>query len=158
MNDEKRKAVARERLTAYIAAKGLRNTPERNAILEVALELGAARNATFDIAGLHSRVDDKGLHLSRATIYNTVSLLTSAGILSRYSTPGGATEWRLNAAESGAVSIMLVCSECGRQRRVRDTSLSQMLQARHFASFTTGSIDVCVNGICSGCRSGRNKR
>lgn len=155
MNDEKRKTSARNALAAYIAANGLRNTPERLAILNAMLELGDS----FSVGELGDAVSAKGLRVSRATLYNALHVFAEAGIVGRRlsAQPGDGRSVAYGLAEQGSVAVCLVCKACGKRRAVRDTTLARVLAARHYGSFSVSGIEVCVSGLCSRCRSARKK-
>lgn len=150
MNDDKRKAAARQALAAHIAARGLRSTPERNAILDRVLAL----RAPFSVVSLWTTMADEGFRVSRATLYNALHLFEEAGIVARSLQPsaGGkdAALWEIQT-EKG-VTITLLCSRCGRRRQIRDQALARQLAARRFQSFVATGIDICVRGTCSRCR------
>ena len=77
MVDDKTRNAAHAALTAYLSAKKLRRTPERFAILDKVCEM----SHHFDIDELYSAIEADGYHVSRATIYNTIDLLTDASIV-----------------------------------------------------------------------------
>ncbi len=66
--------------TRYLEAKGLRQTPERYAILtEVYLS-----DEHFDLKTLGERLSQKRFFVSRGTLYNTVDLLMECGLVRRF--------------------------------------------------------------------------
>ena len=149
MNDEKRKSAAREALEAYIASRGMRTTPERRAILDSLMTM----HGSFDVAALGERLEADGFRVSRATLYNALRLFEQAGIVGRdHAGEADAASRLWEIVSDRGVSIMLVCTRCGRRRSLRDQALSRQLSARRFASFTATGIDVCVRGLCARCR------
>lgn len=80
MIDDKLRTAARATLTEYLKAKRLRKTPERYAILDKVCEM----NKHFDIEALYAAIEGDGYHVSRATIYNTMELLSDCGIVRRH--------------------------------------------------------------------------
>lgn len=147
MNDEKRRANLHQILDAYIAEHGLRATPERNAILDCVAE----RRGSFGVADLLAAMEERGFRVSRATVYNALTLFEQVMIVARrLSQTGEAALWE--ASDQGRVAIALVCTRCGRRRSVRDAALARQLTARRYPSFTPTGVDICVSGICSRCR------
>lgn len=67
----------REAFQEFLARKGMRLTPEREAILA---EIFAEHNH-FDIDELFMRLRQKGQRISRASIYRTLPLLVESGLV-----------------------------------------------------------------------------
>lgn len=73
-------AQAQAILEAYLAEKGLRRTEERTEVLKAIYE----ELTHFDAESLHKHLQEKGLRVSRATVYNTLDLLVACGLVTRY--------------------------------------------------------------------------
>jgi Fur family ferric uptake transcriptional regulator len=65
----------------YLAGRGLKQTPERRAIVTEVLEI----DDHFDPEVLESRLRRKGRRVSRATIYRTLEHLINSGIVRKTS-------------------------------------------------------------------------
>ena len=77
MNEDKRKGLAREALSIYIAEHHLRSTPERSAVLDKVLEMPSR----FTVDELITAMEGGDFRVSRATVYNSVGLFAQAGIV-----------------------------------------------------------------------------
>lgn len=146
MNEDKRKTLAHEALSRYIATRHLRNTPERAAVLDAVLQLPPR----FTIDALLSRIGEGDFRVSRATVYNSVSLLCHAGILRKLHLRPDS--WEIAIDQSQPMAVRLVCRKCGKVREVTDRQLSRSLMLKRYQSFIPDSYEVCLTGYCTRCR------
>lgn len=151
ISDEQRHRAV-QTLSAYLTSRGLRKTPERFAILDKIWELPAH----FDIHALQAAMEDTSYHVSLSTIYNTVNLFNSCGILRRHTF--GREGARFEVAVGG--HIHLICSSCGKIQETPDAEVAERLIAKSDHGFTPSYFSVCIYGLCASChrRSKRKKR
>ena len=68
MGDSKNTTNLGSAFSAYLKNNGLRETFERRVIVDAVSEY----TTHFDLDSLAKSIEDKGKHISRATLYNTI--------------------------------------------------------------------------------------
>lgn len=145
MNEEKTKAAAMDAFTQYMTQHKLRRTPERFAILEQVFEM----STHFSIDALHTRLEEGGYHVSRATVYNTIELLTRCGLVRRHAFAAQSPQYEKIAGLTK--HYHLVCTRCGKIREIKDTEIDMLLGTRRFGKFHAAYIDLNIYGLCATC-------
>lgn len=115
-------------------------TSERKAVVEKVLSCKEAFSADL----LHSMMLADGFHLSRATVYNTLSILLDSGVVERRD-----GSWVVS--DGRPVHITLTCTGCGRKRGIKDRVIAELLVSRRIKSFVTQGAEVSLTGICAAC-------
>ena len=113
-----------KRLKQFIKSKGLRNTPQRNAIVEAIF----ASDEHFTADELWTRLRKTQAaesHSSRATVYRTISLLVEAGLLHEIDLVDDQKTYDPNFVESPAHNH-LVCIDCGKVIEFEDAHIQLM--------------------------------
>lgn len=100
-------AVAK--LDAFIRKKGLRRTPQRDAIVRLAF----ASDDHFTSEELFDRVRKHNLNASRATVYRTIALLVEAALIQEIDLGGDLKTYDPNFLEKPSHNH-LVCIDCGK--------------------------------------------
>lgn len=106
------------KLDTFIRQKGLRRTPQRDAIVRLAF----ASDEHFTSEELFDRVRKKNVDASRATVYRTISLLVEAGLLHEIDLGGDQTTYDPNFNERPSHNH-LVCIDCGKVVEFEDSHL-----------------------------------
>lgn len=139
------------RLCAYLDEHQLRHTPERFTILSTVCKL-----QRFTIDELRASLNE--LAISRATVYNTLSLLEDAQLVRRLTKEYGvrAAQYELVRATDSVVQI--ICQRCGRVSIVKDPTIKRMLADKRWSNFEPDHFSLYVVGQCKVCRRRSNKK
>lgn len=108
----------RERLDTFIKGKGLRHTPQRDAIVDAIF----ASDEHFTADDLWDKLRGTRVRTSRATLYRTLSLLTEAGLLQEIDLGDGQTTYDPNFLDRPTHNH-LVCVDCGKVTEFEDEHL-----------------------------------
>lgn len=106
------------KLDTFIRRKGLRRTPQRDAIVRLAF----ASDEHFTSEELFDRVRKKNVDASRATVYRTISLLVEAGLLHEIDLGGDQKTYDPNFLDKPSHNH-LVCIDCGKVVEFEDSHL-----------------------------------
>jgi len=150
MPDNNRLEEARQILQEYIKRKHLRNTPERNAVLEATYSVGSS----FTVDQLKDYLDDI-LPVTRVTVYNNLELLFRAGIVIKR--PIGALGVEYEACIQTQTHHHLVCTVCGQIFEFKDTSIEPFFGQKRYKKFKMTHCSVVIYGVCSRCQSRINR-
>ncbi len=148
VNESEVIVAATEAFRKYLQRTRRRLTPEREAVLTAIF--GAKGQLTAD--GLREALGSGPMIISRATVYNTLSLLTDSGLARRIQLDDMAPRYEAVRGRAKTASIHLVCRSCGKVRRIDDTEIERMVRAKRFDAFTTQLYEVNIYGTCSRCQ------
>lgn len=121
----------------------MRKTPERMAILAEVTSAGGH----FEAEEILRRLEHRGYHVSRATVYNTIDVLCACGIVRRLIFNVHHSCYEL----TGRSHIHLVCTSCGRIREADDPEALRGLDSVKFGGFITAYSSTVLYGLCSRC-------
>lgn len=110
--------AVREKLDTFIRSKGLRQTAQRDAIVELIF----ASDEHFTAEELFERFRKQGSSASRATVYRTLGLLTEADLLHEIDLGDGQTTYDPNFLDRPTHNH-LVCIDCGKVLEFEDEHL-----------------------------------
>lgn len=133
-----------ERFTSYLNAQHLRKTPERFEILRAVLEC----KGHFDVDILYTSLESKGYHVSKATIYSTLELLCSSGVIRKllFDTH----QARYEMAE--LIHSHLICIECGEIKELDLEEIDRRLVEMKYPGFSATYVSTCIYGLCDKCK------
>lgn len=149
MADERLKSAAMAAFTKYLVQRKLRRTPAREAVLERVVAMPDHFYADELVRNVEA------FNVSRATVYNTIELLTDAGILRRHTFGTNPAQYELIIGPAN--HHHLVCTRCNKVKEIKDPEFDRLLSSRHFSGFSPAYIDLYIYGVCSRC-SRKKKR
>lgn len=138
----------KEQFTAFLRQKKYRNTQERYLVLDSILEF----DHHFSADELYLSMRSAGIHVSRATIYSTLDLLTRCSILMKHRFQGDSAHFEL--ADKMPNHDHLICIECGRIVEFQEETLhaiEERVAAEHGFTSLRHSLQVFV--VCNDIRN-----
>lgn len=132
-------------LYAYIDKHGLRHTTERMVILEAICRL-----KSFTVDELRDVLTH--LKISRATVYNTLTLLVDANIIRRLDKEFGTRAIQYELVRISQSSVQVICTRCGRVSKIKDSTIQRMLADKRWSNFELQHLTLYVYGKCKVCR------
>ncbi len=133
-----------EMFTTFLTSRRLRKTPERFEILHCALDY----KGHFDADCLYHSLEEKGYHVSKATIYSTIELLCSSGIIRRLLFDTHQARYE----RASLTHCHLICTECGEINEINLEEVDISLADMKIPYFTPVYVSTCIYGICDKCR------
>jgi Fur family transcriptional regulator, ferric uptake regulator len=132
---------------SYIRQRGLRRTPERELILQEIF----ATHQHFDVDGLYLQLKQKGVKVSKASIYRAIPLFIDCGLIREVDFSDG--HWHYEHIYGHDHHSHLKCLGCGEVLEFEEPALAQVegRLARDFGySIVTHHLEV--KGYCPACR------
>jgi Fur family ferric uptake transcriptional regulator len=140
-------AAAREHLAAWIAARGLKATRQRDLIVDIFF----SQTGHLSVDELLEKVTARDRTIGAATVYRTMKILADAGLASARHFEGGQT--RYEAALDRHHHDHLICTSCGNIfefENERIEELQDRVAAEH--GFTVTHHKLELYGLCKACR------
>lgn len=109
---------AAAKLDSFIRKKGLRRTPQRDAIVRLAF----SEDEHFTAEELFDRVRKHNIDASRATVYRTIALLVEAKLLREIDLGGDTKTYDPNFLDKPTHNH-LVCIDCGKVIEFEDSHI-----------------------------------
>ena len=135
-------------LSRYMAEHGLKSTRQRALIVDAFFEQGGH----VSVEELVSQVRRRDPHVSTATVYRTMKLLTECGLAHARHFGDGQT--RYESAAGREHHDHLICTSCGRIiefENDRIESLQQQVARRHGFNLTGHKMELY--GLCPECQA-----
>jgi Fe2+ or Zn2+ uptake regulation protein len=131
-----------------LAGAGVRLTEPRRAMAA----LISGQDGHFTTAELVASARDSYPSLGRATIFRTLDLFTTLGLVERMDLPDGGHAW---VACDTRHHHHAICTRCGRSTEVDDRGLAEILaEVAGRSGFRVASHRLEVFGTCASCLTG----
>lgn len=136
--------------TEYLKENKCRRTPERFAILNAIYSI----NGCFEIEELLKHLEQKEkFRVSRATVYNTVTLLTNANLVVHHQF-GSVSKYEKCY---GSAKTHTICTKCGKVSEVGNLDLTEAI-ASNIKKFHLTHHSLYLYGLCSKCHQTLKRR
>lgn len=145
MDNTKIREQVKNEFTNYLTLHKHRKTPERYAILDHIY----STKGHFDMESLYISMKESNFRVSRATLYNTIELLLSCGLVVRHQF--GANVSQYERAYGNENHHHLICLSCGSVKEYKDTDLFTPTQQKKVKRFKINYYSMYIYGICSKC-------
>lgn len=117
---EDNKERVKDIFSTYLEKNGLRKTPERFAILDEIY----SREDHFEAEVLYVDIKQKGFNVSRATVYNTLELLTSCDLVRKHQFGKNLAQYEKSFGYKQHDHI--ICVKCGKVVEFCDPRVQQI--------------------------------
>lgn len=136
-----------------LAGAGRRLTGTRRAVAEMI----AAQPGHFTADELLAASRKRRPAVGRATVFRTLDLLGSLGLVERVDLPDGTHAYL--ACQPAGHHHHIVCEQCGRSAEIGDLGLSPILaQVERETGYTLQSHRLELYGLCDACAAGPTPR
>jgi Fur family ferric uptake transcriptional regulator len=137
---------ARQNLADYLRLNSLRNTPERNALLEAIYQADVPMQAE-ELSKLMTE-GAASLRISRATVYNNLKLFEEAGLVRKIF-----QEDRIffERTDKNRGVIRLICSGCGKTTEMNSDKVRRQIAVMRTRRFNATGWVLNVYGFCGKC-------
>ena len=142
--EDKVKETVRGTFELYLQNKGLRKTQERFAI-----------DGHFTMEELLDVMTASKFHVSRATLYNTMELLTDAHLVIRHKFDNSS---QYEKSYNMTTHFHRICMSCGNVAEVRDEKLRQVIENAHSKGFAIAHTSLYMYGTCSKCMAAKRRK
>ncbi len=134
--------------TAYLEKNGQRKTTERYFILEEVYN----RDDHFDVDTLFVDLKNKGMNVSRATVYNTLDLLYACDLVKKHQF--GKNQAQYEKSYSKKQHDHIICVKCSKVVEFCDPRIHQIqTMMGDLLNFTITHHSLNLYGICGSCQT-----
>jgi len=140
-------------LKEILAAKDLRVTPQRQAIMQILLE---KKNQHLSADDIYILTKESNPEIGIATIYRTLELFADLGIISKMEFGDGCSRYEFNQEQDGHAHHHLICQNCGVIIEFNEDLLEE-LESKIAQESKFKITDHCLRfyGYCEQCQTKR---
>lgn len=150
MDNNKTLVTVKQIFTEYLKENQCRCTPERYAILNAIYSL----NGCFEISTLLDVLEEKEkFRVSRATVYNTITLLINANLVIHHQF-GNASKYEKCYGNEKA---HMICTNCGKVTEVSNININDNITA-NIKKFHLTHYSLYIYGLCNKCHQATKRR
>lgn len=136
-----------DRFRVFLAGQSLKLTSERAALVRVIF----STHYHFEADELLFKMKEKGIKISRATVYRTLELLVKSGMVRRVHL--GEDHYHYEYVSGNSHHDHLICTTCGAVIEFNDPALEQrQLEICERKRFTPTFHNLQILGVCDACR------
>ncbi|MBQ8336844.1 MAG: transcriptional repressor [Bacteroidaceae bacterium] len=135
--------------TEYLKENRYRRTPERYAILNAIYSI----NGNFEICDLLQMLEKEKFRVSRATVYNTITLLINANLVIHHQFGSTSKYERCYGSEKGH----MICTKCGKVTEINNINIKETITA-NIKKFHLTHYSLYLYGICNKCHQAMKRR
>ncbi len=145
-------STARQNLSDYLRLNSLRNTQERNLLLDAIYSADTAVSAE-ELSRQMSQ--ESRTRISRATVYNNLKLFEDAGLVRKVFVDDRILFERTDRSKG---VIRLICGSCGKTTEMNNDKVRRQIMEMRTRRFNSTSWVLTVYGMCSKCASDLKKK
>lgn len=148
------KKEAHEKFKKFLKEADNRITPERFEVLDFAVDY----NGHFGADELYIEMKNKKSNVSRATVYNTLELLSQCGILSKRNFGENKTRYESNLGK--VTHDHLICTNCGAIKEFEEPKIQKIVEeiSKELGFDPTGyAFNIFGNCNNSNCKRNKNE-
>ncbi len=144
---------ARQNLADYLRLNSLRNTPERNALLEAIYQADVPMQAE-ELSKLMTE-GAASLRISRATVYNNLKLFEEAGLVRKIFQEDRVFFER---TDKNRGVIRLICSGCGKTTEMNSDKVRRQIAVMRTRRFNATGWVLNIYGFCGKCSADQKRK
>ena len=142
--------IANQIFSEYLKENKCRRTPERFAVLDAIYSL----NGSFEIKELMNHLEEqKKFRVSRATIYNTITMLIQANLVTHHQF-GTISKYEKCYGTAKAYTI---CTKCGKVTEVSNINITDNI-TKNIKKFHLTHYSLHLHGLCNKCHQAMKRR
>ncbi len=150
MEKDSQKCSPEDILTDYLLRHKLRKTPERFMILSEIYKI----DGHFDIEWLFRHLKSMKCNVSKATIYNTMEVLTACRLVIRHDFDTARATYEKNSVEDHNHTV---CLGCGKVVEFKSSDLKELDSiAQQSSGYKIFSHRIYLYGLCPECQKKTN--